>query len=462
MLVKSQIREAGRATKKPLWHMLEDSDGSRCFSLSSIHCFIWLETCIMMLMLYIQQNTALARRLSLTNRTSMLESQAANAESPNAKPAYRRSRSYMDERDASRTSTSSSLHPQQTPRRRSQSSIRSNPLRSPNVSPQISPGKQQRQVIRRSFSSEKYNVHASPLAYERGHPLAPIPGSPYATDASPPGSPSSKRSASRASHHSNREKEKEREKPSSSAASPPKDQIRRKSTSREDEPARSRSIKSVRSNINTEFTPYRPPQPQSLTAALEKIANTSSPESTQEKDKQSDAEGGKRFAGKNDDRPPRFSSSLGRVSGQAYARPRVSIDPTSVNAKLSGSATVPNSPMRDTNKENKTHVSSKVQLSPPSRRSIDPNGHHSTSVSGKLSDGRLLGRDISAPVFDAEATMKMSPVKMRNTGKPILLPHASEQNTRRPSMSELKQDGLAHTDPGMYFPKRRTSTLNTG
>lgn len=290
-------------------------------------------------------------------------------------------------------------------------------------------------------------MSASPLAYERGHPLAPIPGSPYATDASPPGSPSSKRSASRASHNSKHDKEKERNISSSSNVTPTKEPIKRKSTSKEDGVARSRSAKSTKSNL--EYMPYRAPQPQSLTAALEMIAKTSSPVSAisrgeKEKDKQKDGGSNKRLAGTSDDHPPQLSASLGRTSGQAFVRPRVSIEPNSTVGRLGGTATVPSSPTRDTNKENKSQP--KSPTSPP--------------ASGKA-EGRLIGRDISAPVFDPEATLNMSPVKMRNAGKPILIPHGTSQNGR-PSMSELKEGGLADPDMTMYFPKRRTSTLHTG
>ena len=182
------------------------------------------------------KNTALGRRLSLTNRTSKTASQldpsaastsgsnsSPTQSTPNGKPAYRRSRSYNSEHGQS---------PASNPNRRSQSSTRSTPATSSRQAhsnqstPTPSPGK--RQHLRRSSSGERYSSHfngresQSPLAYQRGHPLAPIPGSPYATDTSPPPSPSGRKSTSARSRAGSRAsaKEKEKDRKESSESSP--------------------------------------------------------------------------------------------------------------------------------------------------------------------------------------------------------------------------------------------------
>ena len=45
---------------------------------------------------------------------------------------------------------------------------------------------------------------------------------------------------------------------------------------------------------------------------------------------------------------------------------------------------------------------------------------------------RLVGKEISAPVFDAEATKKMLPVRMRAAGKPILVPSQVRRSSPYP------------------------------
>lgn len=364
------------------------------------------------------QNTALSRRLSLTNRNSKIDPDSPSKSSPNDKPAYRRSRSYA-EGDSPQAQADSRA------RRRSHSTARLNSAPSPNASPTPAPKKQ---TLRRSVSSDRFAANqASPLSYERGHPLAPIPGSPYATDASPPPSPSTKRRPSQASSVS-RPLDADKGKAVARFDSP-----KRKSTTiQDDNLARSRSSKSTKS---AHMVSYHSPQPQSLNAALEKIALQTSQSSSNSA--QSTALDSKQRLTAPEDRVPRQSVSLGRASGQSLARPRVSIDPV-VHKHPSGSATTPNSPTK--NKEN-------AETPPPS--------------------ATFIGREISAPVFNVEATLNMMPVKMRNAGKPILVERASQEPGRTSSVNGNRHDmGGVESGPldelGMYFSSKRRTSLHTG
>ena len=371
------------------------------------------------------------------------------------KLGYRRSRSYHEDHDPKRASTSSSLTPQQSPRRRAQSTSKPNATSS---SSQSNSNSSKPRTLKRSSSSEKYNgsnQHGSPLAYERGHPLAPIPGSPYATDTSPPPSPTAERSRSRASQSSSRHsKQKIPPMPSNPAISKGKDSPQ-KTTS--DGIERSRSSKSTKSHL--EFVPYRAPQPQSLNAALEKIAQSGSPSSSmssQEKKGDVGKEKEKRPSGTMDEWGARLSISLGRASGQRN-RQRISTDTAGIssNAKTK-SVTAPSSPTRD-NKEAKAQAS-QTQRDLKHQPSVSPSVKSTKSASpSNGSMPRVVGKDISAPVFDAEATNNMNPVKLRNAGRPILVPQPHDDGK-----PPVPVDGSEPLGPQVYFPKRRTSTLNTG
>ncbi|KAI0789043.1 hypothetical protein BC629DRAFT_475578 [Irpex lacteus] len=437
------------------WEMVDEASGLPYYYHTKSGETVWERPQAFVIPLTVLQNTSLARRLSLTKRSSVV-SQHSSDNTPH-KLGYRRSRSYHEELDSKRASTSSSLNPQQSPRRRTQSTARGN-----TTSSQPSPTSSKPKTVKRSSSSEKYNIHnqhASPLAYERGHPLAPIPGSPYATDASPPPSPTGERSKSRTSQSSSRhEKQKTSPKPAStpkSRDSPPKTSRQASSEKLE----RSRSSKS----INLEFVPYRAPQPQSLNAALEKLAQSSpsssmsSQEKKEDKGKEKEKEKEKRPSGTMDEWGARLSISLGRSSGQNL-RQRISVDLGAESRLRSAS----NSPTSDTNKENKS-------ASPaPSSWNLK----HQPSVSSaksasqlNISTPRIVGKEISAPVFDAEATNNMSPVKMRNAGKPILVPPLNGSGSGRPSMQgreSSRKSESAPLGPEAYFPRKRTSTLNTG
>lgn len=253
------------------------------------------------------QNTALGRRLSV-HRTSLIDpSTFSGVSSPSPSTPdripYRRSRSYTSDIDTSNLSSSQSQSPNGDfhPRRRSQSSTRSTPTKSSSASPNLSPAlankKQGQNGVYRSPSGHGHEASSSsysgPLSYQRGHPLDPIPGSPYATDASAPGTPTS---ASRKSlsvipanantngrpstsrEHISKDKERERE-----------EFPRRKST--QDDIIGATGLARSRSTKSSTFISYRAPQPQSLTAALEMIAlSNSNSQSSQSSGKSSEKE----------------------------------------------------------------------------------------------------------------------------------------------------------------------------
>jgi Rho GTPase-activating protein 39 len=352
---------------------------------------------------------------------------------------YRRSRSYHEGYDGRHSNnTSAFIHSQQSSRRRSRSSSRAAV-----TSLQPSSTTSKSKTIRRSTSIEKHSAHnqnASPLAYDRGHPLAPIPGSPYATDASPPPSPTMKRDGSRPSQSSSSHEKRQ-------TSSPTNHQVQKVIAS--DELGRSRSSRSFKSNI--ELVPYRAPQPQSLTAALEKIA-LSSPQTS---DKCSQQVIGGSKSGKHvvrDEHSNRLSSSFGQTSDQNFCL-RFIIDLSSTDRRMRDTI-APNSPLRDSEELTENRY---TRQSGPS--SVKPLSFSSTPV---LSTNKvLLGREISAPIFDAVATDNMSPVKLNSAGKPIPIP----PDNVKLSMSgpQLQSgNGLFDPNPNVYYPKQRTSSLDTG
>lgn len=395
---------------------------------------------------------------------------AGPSESPSGKNStYRRSRSYVND------APSSSLQPEVPKRQRAHSTSRANgSSQSPNASPSSS--KSGRQVLRRSTSGEKYSSHhhspgsssVSPLAYERGHPLAPIPGSPYNTDASPPSSPSKKspsRTSTSSKHSTQKDKDKDKDKERHAGLElnvngtiTMKDTPRRKSTAplptgSDDGLTRSRSSKSTKSAKSASFVPYRTAQPQSLNAALEKLALSSSlPGASTKKD------GGSRLAVAHDERTAsRHSTSLGRASGQGFAKPRLSTDPSGVALDRRGSASAnacgnsSSSPTTPTTSSihgtapTSANGKSKAPSSPTRAQPSAPQLGAGESSSGTTQGGNnkqwmvgMVGREISEPVFDLEATQKMSPVKMRNAGRPILVEQPpKDKNGEAPWDAEL-------------------------
>lgn len=419
------------------WEMVDEESGLPYYYHTKTGETVWERPAqAFVIPLRVLQNTALSRRLSLTNRNSKVDPDSPpKTEGSGTKPTYRRSRSYVQDGDASNTSLQAQADSR--PRRRSHSSTRQSPTASPSPSPGAS--KLSRQSLRRSISSDRFGPHStsvSPLSYERGHPLAPIPGSPYATDATPPPSPSAKRRQSQASSI-----KQDKGKAPASGDSPQRESPKRKSAAPEDGLSRSRSNKSTRSN---KFVSYHSPTPQSLNAALEKIGLSTSQSSSASAQSRSDPPVGPQLTALGE-RVPRQSVSLGRASGAGHARPRVSTDPFK---HPGGTATMPNSPAKLREPNERTAPSTPVNGAP-----------QGTFVNGNSANGmpRLVGKEISAPVFDVEATLNMTPVKMRNAGKPILV----ERDPTRASMNPSSRPPLDE-ELGMYFAAKRRTSLHTG
>ncbi|KAF7791128.1 hypothetical protein EIP86_002139 [Pleurotus ostreatoroseus] len=385
------------------------------------------------------------------------------------KPAYRRSRSYVND-GSPKSKSPLSPQSQDSPhvRQRAYSTSRATHGRhSPNGSPN-SP--KSGKVIRRTASGEKYHHNhspagssISPLAYERGHPLAPIPGSPYNTDNSPPGSPS-KKSIARLSTSSKHSKERDREKERGGGAGPSaglglqmngtamRDSPRRKSSAplpssnHDDGLARSRSSKSTKSAKSASFVPYRSPQPQSLNAALEKLAFSDS----LSKDKQKGGE----MLSLDTPKTARHSTSLGRASGMGALR-RLSTEPTTAGGGAGAAVNGSNHPSPVSHSTSTSTSTSASALMGKSKS--DPGSQHKNSLheigSTKAWASGMIGKEISSPVFDPEATQNMSPVKMRNAGRPILV--------EQPAKDKERHEAPWDAELGMYANRKRAS-LNTG
>ncbi|KAI0331024.1 hypothetical protein GY45DRAFT_673978 [Cubamyces sp. BRFM 1775] len=383
---------------------------------------VWERPNAFVIPLGVLQNTALARRLSMRDRGT--DSNAKNPHKPSngsngaaERMPYRRSRSYMTDKEATQQDRSNrggggALQP-----RRSQSSTRSSPGRtqhtpsSPNgTSSRTGSSKRAPSGRKSTAASSDHQHHSSgsqggPLAYERGHPLDPIPGSPYNTDASPSPAPSigGRKSMSGT--------------PVQGQSSSPKKETGnappRQSTTDTSTIGRSRSKSSS-------YMQYKSPQPQSLNAALEMIALSSS-QSSGSHDKPDGSENGhgaRSATPSLQGSPPkvRINTDLKLLSSPARSDHSLTSTPpdTPLRFRFKGKdkGSVPPSPMNFT------------PASPQPRR----------SVSGPVG-AQIRGKFISSPVLDPEATRHMSQLINRSGGTPI--PVDIYENTGRKSGASL-------------------------
>ncbi|KAJ7124972.1 hypothetical protein C8R44DRAFT_914333 [Mycena epipterygia] len=266
------------------------------------------------------QNTALGRRLSQTtfNRFSKSPPDDATGPTNTQVQAYRRSRSYTG--------------PLQTVQ---------DPVQDRNT---------QLPEVRRSSSTDQYNANS------RVHPLTSnlptIPGSPDITDA--PSSPSSRKSMTSNGHTRPKDKASPNGKPRLNGDASYPDSSPR---------ARSKS---------SSYVSHRPPQPQSLNAAVEMLTSSQS----------ESGHGSSKYL------PTATNSSIG------HEMPKL---------------VIPSTPGRDKSKP------------PPSPRRPIP----ATPTGGSMWNSRsasapsIAAKGISAPILNHAATMDMSPVKNRAAGKPI-------------------------------------------
>ncbi|OSD01265.1 hypothetical protein PYCCODRAFT_1445770 [Trametes coccinea BRFM310] len=373
---------------------------------------VWDRPNAFVIPLGILQNTALARRLSMRERNG---DSNANAKSPqkqtNATPErapYRRSRSYMTDKEAAQHDRSNksggggggTLQP-----RRSQSSTRSSPGRTQHTpsspvgshtSPPRTGSSKRTQPSRKTTAASDYQHHSSsshggPLSYERGHPLDPIPGSPYNTDASPSPTPSIGGRKSTSGTPVNGQ----------SSESPKKEtdgSPLRKSTTDASTLGRSRSKSSS-------YMQYRSPQPQSLNAALEMIALSSSQSSSNSHDRSGGSANG-------------HGARSGTPSLQeSPPRVRINTDPkllgSSARSEHSLTSTPPITPLRFTFRGKDK---GSVPPSPMNLTTASPQPRRSVSGPAEV---QLKGKYISSPVLDPEATRHMSQLINRNGGTPI-------------------------------------------
>ena len=218
---------------------------------------------------------------------------------------------------------------------------------------------------------------------------------------------------------------------------------------------RTRSSKSTKSTKSANMVPYRSPQPQSLNAALEKLALASAPPSPNRR-----KDNGDRLDVGSEERGGRHSTSLGRASGREMmsGKPRLSMDPSRVaQAGRGGAPATPSTPSKASSTPGLSPTSSfdsKLRTPTSPTRTL-PQGPQLTSGESNLGTNKqwmagMTGKEISEPVFDLEATKNMSPVKMRNAGRPILV-----------ELPPKDHDSPWDAELGIYTHRKKAS-LNTG
>ncbi|CCM00835.1 uncharacterized protein FIBRA_02877 [Fibroporia radiculosa] len=377
------------------WEMIDEASGIPYYYHTKSGETVWERPQAFVIPLGVLQNTALGRRLSI-RRNSQIDA-AAPSSSTQERIPYRRSHSYMTEKETPKAIQTQGTKLQN---RRSQSSTRSSPGKT-GQSGVASNASTNRKSPRRPGSSSEYQNEGNsggPLSYPRGHPLAPIPGSPYMSDASTrPASPAARKSTSTTSMHDRHGKTKEGDRPP-----------RRSETLDELSLGRSRSKSSS-------YLAYRSPQPQSLNAALEMIALSSSQSSTststtQEKYRASSENG---HVGRS------TTPSLGDAT-----RLRISTDTRNL-----GINTAPSSPIWPRGKKDRNVVSLSPRRPTPAS---PPFGTRSVSTPMPVS---LHGKVISSPIPNAEATKNLNP--MLNPAAATPVPVGMYRKTTRESGASL-------------------------
>ncbi|KZT04600.1 uncharacterized protein LAESUDRAFT_657523 [Laetiporus sulphureus 93-53] len=374
------------------------------------------------------QNTALGRRLSLRHKSR--NEAAQSGPTTLQRSSYHRSRSYSNEKDSPLRHHDAGNDME---KRRSPTSPRASPAKNPQ-SRSVSGQKQQ--TSQRSTSTSEHlladpNANGSPLSYPRGHPLAPIPGSPYTSDASSEHPSSARTSMSTASLSERYSKGKEK-------AHPPE------STANAGEAAYSRPHSKP-----PQFLSYRSPEPQSLTAALELIALSDPKPCVSSQNQRHSSEGG-------------CAGDFPNNSLENPTRLRVNVSPS-----MNRSVTAPASPV--TTKCNKKDIAS----IPPSFQKPIPRSpalnERSISIPDPVS---LNGKVISSPIYNAaEATLNLNPKMNRlpidlyrkgtggmasslSTGKHHVLPEELSSDIQQFAESQFARQYFATHRTGFLFKRK--------
>ncbi|KAH9940532.1 uncharacterized protein BXZ73DRAFT_42852 [Epithele typhae] len=364
------------------------------------------------------QNTALTRRLSITNRMSVVGEMKAVFKSSGERTPYRRSRSYVDEQE-------SPHHGSPAQARRSQSSTRGTPTRTHQTPPSpTSPsnrnGTQGKRPSRKSTSSADHMQQGSqgPISFDGGHPLTPIPGSPYHSDASV-----SRSVRDRRHHGSAPTTPQQKDMPKPKKDSPP-----RKSSTDEPTLHRSRSKSSS-------YMEYRSAQPQSLSAALEMIAATPSNGSPQ------------------DSRPSHSASDMGHSTSRSDAghvrrsvsspqppdsppKMKINTDPRLLSGvSLGDSLLTPESPLRF-----KFKLSMDRSVPPTPTRPTPAAPQPRRSISNPVG---IRGKEIGNPVLNPGGFIYILQLVDRNGRTPIPIT-IYDKSPRSPSLNTGKYPVLPH------------------
>ncbi|KAK2467846.1 hypothetical protein APHAL10511_000141 [Amanita phalloides] len=311
------------------WELIDDSRGLPYYYHTKTGDTVWERPSGFVIPLKVIQNTTLGRRLSKTAATRVLHPSTSEKSS---------NQQALDTTSARKTYTTDE-HGRLKPQSRQIRSIHSAEQKNAKTSPTQPP-------IRRSISTDQ-NMRTISRGGGRAHfidsHLAPIPGSPCTTEKSRSPSPTSQKSLRSINTRKSSEN------------------VRERVDDRQNGKSNSLELNSRPRLKVTALVPHRPSQPQSLSAAMEKL--TSSPS-------ESDS-----------------------------------------------------SPMSPNNSSSRTTLSSSVPVDQLTSFSTDKSSSPSLippDTPGKSSFFPTLGgKHISAPIMNHAATLELSPVKNRASGKPI-------------------------------------------
>ncbi|KAH9830765.1 uncharacterized protein C8Q71DRAFT_716454 [Rhodofomes roseus] len=421
------------------WEMIDEASGLPYYYHTKSSETVWERPNAFVIPLGILQNTALGRRLSA--RRSSPKDSAPDGSTHDRVP-YRRSNSYRSDQDLRQS------HAANQQDRRSQSASRRSPSKtSPTASPAVSPGPSKKTPPRRPATSSDHvrsgtTSSGGPLAYPRGHPLAPIPGSPYVSDAS--SAVPSRKSMSAQSITDRYAKA--------------QDAARNEQKREEEEAHQSQHDGSTLGRSRSKsssYLSYRAPQPQSLSAALEMIAlsdsrSTTSSLSADKIRTVSENGHGERSATPSllDPRKLRISTDHGDGLHTAPASP----NPMWQRGKKKEKAGVPPSPRRPM--PALPHAGGARSVSTPTPATID-------------------GKVISTPIFNPDATRDMNqavnagtvPAELYrkpthasavslNTGKYLVLPHELSSDIQQFAESHFARQYFSTHRVGFLFKRK--------